>query len=266
MNNKGINNHIKDLFNVFAQDYNLLYPNWDEINNNIATGINNYIQTLNVKIANILDLGSGTGIGTLGLSALGYNVTSIDNSSEMLKCLSEKANSKNIAINIIKGDITQLDEIIQDKFDLILCRGNTITYIQEKDTKSVFSKIYNCLNPDGIFYLGLREWDNFLSSSGHVINHLSEIHFMDDILYDCYYEWEKNNGKMVHLDVIFSFYEDNNKRSIINKKKYGVEFFPHKINDLINKMREAYFRNVEITNILEEKMEGEEYTIIVGKK
>lgn len=265
VNNKFIV-RVKDFFNAFAQDYNLLYPQWNSVDEHIAQGIHAFIKKHEKKTKKILDLGSGTGLGTLGLAKLGYELTSVDISPKMLKVLSENAKKRKLSINIIEGDIHHLDDIIKEKYDLVICRGNTITYLPEHTIKKTLSMIYKCLNPGGIIYLGLREWENFLVSSDNPITHLSRIPYDDGVIYDCYYDWKMINSSLVHLDVLFYFYNDDIVLSLLSRKIYSVEFYTYKIKWLINKLKEVNFSEVRIVEIPEEKMDGEEYTVVCGKK
>lgn len=267
LNNDDFVKRVKSFFDSFAQDYNLLYPDWEKINSQISMGIDRFINTKKLKVNKILDLGSGTGIGAIGLSELGYTVTSLDISSEMVKVLSQTANKKNIPINTVTGDILKIESLLTEKYDFIICRGNTITYLPSLlDIQLAFKKIYDKLNTNGLFYLGLRDWNEFLLNSGKFIDHFVQTPFGVNKKYDCYYFWLKTPIGLIHLDVFFYFYNLDNKYTLIDSKKYTVEFFCYSIEDLMQEMKNVGFCNVAVVDIPEEKMDGEEYTIICGSK
>lgn len=70
----------------------------------------------------ILELGAGTGAYSIQLAKEGYNVTAIEYVEKNYKILKSKI-KKNMNINVIHGDATNLNILKNKKFDLILCLG-----------------------------------------------------------------------------------------------------------------------------------------------
>ena len=66
----------------------------------------------------VLDLGAGQGRNALFLANIGFNVTAIDVSKIGIKMVKKQATEKNIKINVVVGDIKNLDK--SKIYDVIL--------------------------------------------------------------------------------------------------------------------------------------------------
>jgi len=62
------------------------------------------------------------------LAGLGYAVTALDASAELLAQLRERCSSS----NIIVGDLAELDALLTGAFEMIVCMGDTITHLPSK--------------------------------------------------------------------------------------------------------------------------------------
>ncbi|MFH1063658.1 MAG: class I SAM-dependent methyltransferase [Candidatus Woesearchaeota archaeon] len=72
----------------------------------------------------ILDVGCGLGCEAVPLSALGYNVTGIDNDPKVVDAVQENARNFGKKINIIYGDIFNIDTRFgRDDFDACISGG-----------------------------------------------------------------------------------------------------------------------------------------------
>ena len=138
--------------NVFRKDYATAYDylyrdkDYEKECDFIEAAFKKYIQ----KVKTILDLGCGTGGHALILSRLGYKVTGIDRSEDMLKIAKKKASDKNLAVEFIKGNITNID--LQQKFDAVVAMFAVMGY---QTTNSALSQacqvVRKHLNSGGIF-------------------------------------------------------------------------------------------------------------------
>ncbi len=116
----------------------------------------------------ILDLACGTGIPTLLLLKMGYEVIGIDRSPEMLAVLERKAKREEHArrLKIIQTDIRNFQ--IQEKVCACVSYYDSINYlIDEEDLKSCFHSVFSVLKEGGIFTFDMNTifslenlWDN----------------------------------------------------------------------------------------------------------
>jgi 2-polyprenyl-3-methyl-5-hydroxy-6-metoxy-1,4-benzoquinol methylase len=78
-------------------------------------------KTVQLKGANILEIGCGTGSSTIALAEQGANVTGIDIDEGALKVARDRCEIYNIPATIISGNATEVyNELQSQKFDLII--------------------------------------------------------------------------------------------------------------------------------------------------
>lgn len=97
--------------------------------------------------AHILDVPCGSGRHALALGSVGYKVTGIDISADNIELLNEAKGI--LPINTICADI--LEYHIKDTFPLVICMGNSFSYFPLDRMVLFTGKVYNALNPGGMF-------------------------------------------------------------------------------------------------------------------
>ncbi len=106
----------------------------------------------------VLDAACGNGGYSFGLSESGYNITAIDLDEEMVKSI--RAKNKNIDAEVLN----MLDiEILNKKFDLIFCIGNSLVHL--KDNEEIYKFLKSCkrsLKPNGKLLLQIVNYDRVL--------------------------------------------------------------------------------------------------------
>lgn len=138
--------------NVFQKDYASAYDSLyrDKDYEKECDFIESVFRKFTSEVKTILDLGCGTGGHSLILSRRGYKVTGIDRSEDMLEIAKKKAADKNLEVEFIKGDITNID--LQKKFDAVTAMFAVMGY---QTTNSSLSRACQVarkhLNTNGIF-------------------------------------------------------------------------------------------------------------------
>lgn len=102
-----------------------------------------------------LDIGCGTGFHTKWLVDHGFETTGIDKSKAMIHVAEAKSREWGGFSNFMVMDVSDLDRIPEDSFDVILCLGSTLNHF--KDWKRVAKLLAKRLAPGGIF---LFSYDN----------------------------------------------------------------------------------------------------------
>ncbi len=131
-------------YNAFARFYDCLTENVDyEVRSDY---ISNFFSEYGNAGKNVLDLACGTGSFSKKLNDMGYNVTGLDLSADMLTV----AKSKAPEISFINADMT--DFSFNEKFDYCICMLDSINHLTDyEDVKKCFDCVYNCLSDNGIF-------------------------------------------------------------------------------------------------------------------
>ncbi|MEU6708211.1 class I SAM-dependent methyltransferase [Streptomyces wuyuanensis] len=100
--------------------------------------------------ASIIEYGIGTGRISVPLHRIGYRITGIDVSLEMLKRLRSKPESADM--NLIHGSITEPN--IDEKFDAVICMFNTLLHVHTLEGQvSALRRAADHLSPDGVLLL-----------------------------------------------------------------------------------------------------------------
>ena len=132
-------------FNEYATYYNSFYK--DKSYQNEIRYIDNIIKEhSNGLPETLLDIGCGTGEHDALLSKLGYEVTGIDLSEDMIKIA--KSNYQGIDFYSMNSCEMNLDK----QFDIVTSLFHVISYLNSNEQLSLtFSNIEKHLNPSGLF-------------------------------------------------------------------------------------------------------------------
>jgi 2-polyprenyl-3-methyl-5-hydroxy-6-metoxy-1,4-benzoquinol methylase len=98
----------------------------------------------------IMDLACGTGELSVRLSRLGYEVTGVDLSADMLTVAKAKADEENANIAFFQQNMTELEGF--PPFDMIICCCDSLNYLStEQEVKQTFFKVFQHLKNGGMF-------------------------------------------------------------------------------------------------------------------
>lgn len=134
---------MKPVFDSYSAYYNLLYR--DKNYPAEVAYINKLLKKFGENISDILEFGSGTGIHGRLLAELGYQVTGIELSAEMV---ARATPAKGFTCQ--QGDIRQVR--LNKKFDAVLSLFHVMSYqISNNDIKAALQSAAAHLSPGGIF-------------------------------------------------------------------------------------------------------------------
>jgi len=105
--------------------------------------------------ASILDGGCGTGRYAVELARLGYRVTGIDRSTEMLALARARTDSP-VGVTYEVADLTTLPGAW--RFDAVLCRGVLNDLVDDEPRAAVFKAFSHVTRPGGVLLLDARDW------------------------------------------------------------------------------------------------------------
>ncbi|MGX7024345.1 class I SAM-dependent DNA methyltransferase [Vagococcus hydrophili] len=105
---------------------------------------------LDKKQQNLLELACGTGILSVELANLGFNVTGLDLSEDMITLAKKRITEGDEGLSFQTGDMLKLTE--KNSYDAVTCYSDSICYMSdEKAVGQVFSGVYDALNEKGTF-------------------------------------------------------------------------------------------------------------------
>lgn len=135
-------------YGVFAGYYDFFTANVDYIA--YAKRIDKIIRSLGLKRGSLVDLGCGTASLGIELTKLGYSVTGVDISCEMLSAAAQKAHSSGKNIRLINQDISMLT--LDGKYDAFVCSLDGVNHLPGLDAVArTFSAVRKYMSPRGVF-------------------------------------------------------------------------------------------------------------------
>jgi ubiquinone/menaquinone biosynthesis C-methylase UbiE len=108
------------------------------------------------KQAKILDAGCGTGSYSIELASMGYNVTGVDLSDELINVAIINNTYNNLRFNV--ADLKNIS--FSNQFDIILCRGVLNDILLDDDRDLILGNFSKSLVPCGMLIIDVREWEN----------------------------------------------------------------------------------------------------------
>lgn len=115
-------------------------------------------------VEKVLDAATGTGFHSISLLNEGFNVHSVDGSLNMLQKATENAQKYNKVLRTIHSDWRDLCSHVNEKYDAVLCLGNSFTHLfEETDRRKTLAEFYSVLKPEGVLILDQRNYDVMLN-------------------------------------------------------------------------------------------------------
>lgn len=135
-------------YGVFAGYYDFFTANVDYIA--YAQRIDKIIRSLGLKRGSLVDLGCGTASLSLELAKLGYSITGIDISCEMLSAAAQKVRKSGRNVRLINQDISMLE--LDKKYDVFICSLDGINHLPGLDeVTKTFTRVRKYLSRRGVF-------------------------------------------------------------------------------------------------------------------
>ena len=168
-------NHLSGFYSWMLGDFNIRQKKEQEF-----FEVNQIIPQSD-KIA--FDLGAGSGLQSISLANLGFEVKAIDTDEYLLRELEER--KAGLKIEIIHSDIQQVENINFTP-ELIICMGDTLPHLPSKTSVETFLKnCYKKLQTDGKLILSFRDYSTSLEDTNRFIPVRSD----DNRIFTCILEY-----------------------------------------------------------------------------
>ncbi len=194
----------------------------------------------------ILDLAAGTGNYSIELSKKGYNVSAVDLDEEMIKKIAAKNQKEGTDVDPYVLDMKKIDILGNNKFDAVICIGNSLVHLDNKEEiKELLIKMYNLLRDDGVVILQIVNYDRILKYD------VKELPLIDrpenGVRFVRNYELEDEK-------VLFK-----TKLIIDNERSYDncIKLYPLQSHEFASLLQEAGFKDIKLHGGFDEK----EYSI-----
>lgn len=140
-------------YGVFSSYYDLFTQNVDY--KAYALRIDEIIKSLGIKQGSLVDLGCGTAALDIELCRLGYDITAIDISCDMLTAAAQKVYSQNLNIRLVNQDMTNL--ALPFKSEVFISTLDGLNHLDGiESVKKVFFGVKKYLKPKGVFVFDMN--------------------------------------------------------------------------------------------------------------
>jgi SAM-dependent methyltransferase len=204
------------------------------------------------KVSKILDAATGTGFHSVRLLKEGFEVVSVDGSFNMLAKAFENARRRNLILRTVHADWRWLGRDIHEKFDAIICLGNSFTHLfSEQDRRKTLAEFYAALRYDGILVLDQRNYDSILDhgfSSKHIY----------------YYCGDNVKAEPEHVDEGLARF----RYEFPDKSVFHLNMYPLRKNYVRNLMKEVGFQRITTYGDFKEthRQEDPDFFVHVAEK
>jgi len=141
------------------------------------------------EVADVLDVGCGTGRHLIPLVREGYRITGLDNSPGMIAECRRKLDERGLSAELSVGGME--DVAADGACDAVLCMNSVICYLLETERiVGVLRRFYRALRPGGLLLVDnwnfLAQWDRFgypfedERARGDVRIEYADQHWLDD--------------------------------------------------------------------------------------
>ena len=179
-------NHLAGFYSWMLGDLETKINEFGELlrNNAIKPGAN--------KVA--IDLGAGNGIQSIALKQMGFEVTAVDFNQQLLDELRSNPNGNGINTRI--SDLRNVCEFKDMEPELIVCCGDTITHLENKEEiEKLIADANDTLSVNGKLILTFRDYSIELNDSQRFI----PVKSSDSRILTCILEYTTEKVKVTDL-------------------------------------------------------------------
>lgn len=154
----------QDFYNNMASHYDKLFHDWQSTIHEQAVILNRIFNDNGFDTtAHILDCACGIGTQSIGLAALGYQVSASDISAGEIAEARERAKKNGVDIRFELADFRALADRFSELFDIVIAMDNALPHmLSSKDLAAAIKSITGQTKPNGIIVASIRDYDSLL--------------------------------------------------------------------------------------------------------
>ena len=180
-----------------------------------------------------VDCGCGSGLITMRLKKMGYDVIGTDLSTEMLERARENFRRENMNITLVRMDSENL--VVGNKVDFITAVCDVVNYM--KKPEKFFVRAYNALADDGVLLFDI--------SSKYKLTEIIGNNVFTDSTDNVTYIWSNSlSEKQNKVEMFLTFFVKNKDGSFDKEEENQIQYI-YEADDLVEKLRAAGFGKVE---------------------
>lgn len=155
---------VQTFYDNLASQYDQLFQDWQTATREQAAILDRIFRENGFdNTARILDCACGIGTQSIGLAALGYDVTGSDISEVELAQAKMRAEQNGVAVSFEYADFCTLSETFSERFDIVICMDNALPHMLTKSAlEAAVKSITDRLLPGGLFVASIRDYDSMM--------------------------------------------------------------------------------------------------------
>lgn len=197
----------------------------------------------NRQIETFLDVSIGSGSVTLPVTDLGVRLSGSDLSEVMLRKCREKADAKNLSLELACCDFRTVSEHFSGKYDCVASTGNSLPYVSNEDVCKTLEQMDLLVKPGGYLYFDVRNWDKILRERQRF--YLYNPFFDGDTRINLIQVWDYNEDESMTFHLLYTFEKENR---IFQNEKFEEHYIPVRRKLLLSKLQEMGYEEIETMN------------------
>ena len=147
-------NDISRFYSTENGDFNYLYTDHIKFSKKLFEEVETLFKEYNVK--SVIDCCCGVGNDLKYLSRKGYDIFGSDLSFNMVDAATKNLNKDNISAKIIQSDVLYINENTEQKFDLVIFRGNALGHLNSDEQKKAIDNLFKITKYKGLMFIDFR--------------------------------------------------------------------------------------------------------------
>src|SRR5262245_63332704 len=141
-----------DLYDALAPVHHLIFADWEASIGRQGRALDSILRSAGASFpCTVLDAACGIGTQSLGLAALGYEVTASDLSPEAVRRAEREARARGLPIRTSVADMRRLSEHHTGSFDVVIACDNAVPHLlSDGEIFAAFRQFHACTAPGGL--------------------------------------------------------------------------------------------------------------------
>jgi len=152
-----------DFYDALAVHHHLLFRDWKTQMEREGLALRALFRGQGVQ--RVLDAACGSGMQTVALARLGYQVVAADPSEGMLRQAARNVAQYQVehAVRFVNTDFDRLPSAIDGPFDALVCKDNALAHLlTDQEIEHALLGFYELLRPGGLLVIGLKDFSSFM--------------------------------------------------------------------------------------------------------
>jgi SAM-dependent methyltransferase len=232
---------VDEFYDQLSPFYHLIYPDWEASVRRQAERLSEVIRSnWSGTAKSILDVSCGIGTQSIGLAALGFQVTASDLSPQAVARAKKEAKLRGLEIHFSVCDMRKIEAHHGGGFDVVLSADNSVPHLlSDEEILCALRAMHFCLRPGGGCVITLRAYDKEERGRGLVKPY--GVREEGDKRYLIWQVWDFEGEQYV---VSLYFVEDDRRSNVARTTVMRSRYYAIHPNHLVALMKEAGFENV----------------------